>query len=139
MLRTAEVIKVNNLETPEKTTKVIWEELRSDFAEWMTANRDLVWRPTIELTKGDNEFVAKALLSGVDPKDVEVLVAPERLLIKGEVRGGKSDRRKLLCSIRFPRLVNSDRVRAEINDGVLSVRARIADASKANIRLLRAA
>jgi HSP20 family protein len=118
---------------------MIFDELRRDLADWMTANRDEVWRPAIELTKEDNEFAARVLLPGVDPKDVEVLVAPKLLLIKGETHRGQSGQRKLLRSVEFPRLVNPDRVHAEIKDGMLSVRAEIAEASKANISLLRAA
>src|SRR4051812_11500509 len=89
-METANAVEVKHAETTGKMTETIVNELRRDLAEWMTADRDLVWRPAIELTKEDNEFAARALLPGVDPKDVEVLVAPKLLLIKGDTHRGES-------------------------------------------------
>ena len=138
-METAEAVKVKHSETPEKTKETIFDELRRDFADWMTADRDMVWRPAIELTKEDNEFAARALVPGVDPNEVEVLVAPELLLIKGMTHSGKSGNQKLLASIGFPRPVNPDKVHAEIKDGMLAVRAEIAGASKVKTFMPRAA
>jgi HSP20 family protein len=138
MMETTEAVKVKNAETPEKTRATIFDELKRDLAEWMTTDRDLVWRPAMELTKEDNEFAVRALVPGVDPKDLDVMVAPELLLIKGETHRGSS-RRKLLRSIEFPRPVNPDKVHAEMKDGMLSVKAEIAEASKPNIFMPRAA
>jgi HSP20 family molecular chaperone IbpA len=139
MMEKPGLIELKNSETPEKTRETIFNVLRSDLADWMTTDRDLVWRPAIELTKEDNEFAARALVPGVDPEDVEVLVAPELLLIKGETHRSEPGHRKLLGSLKFPRPVNPDRVHAEIKDGMLAVRAEIAEAAKANICLPRAA
>lgn len=126
-------------ETPEKTKEAIFDELREDFADWMTTNRDLVWRPAIELTREDNEFAARALVPGIEAKEVEILVAPGLLLIKGETHRGEPGHRKLLRSVEFPRPVNPDKVHAEIRNGILCVRAEIAEASKPNILVLKAA
>ena len=139
MMKTAEIVDVKHSETPEKTRETIQAALRQDFAEWMTTDRDMVWRPTIELTKEDNEFAARALVPGVDAKEVEVLVAPKLLLIKGETHRGEPGHRKLMRSVEFPRPVNPDKVHAEIKDGMLSVRAEIAEASKGNISLVKVA
>jgi HSP20 family molecular chaperone IbpA len=139
MIEAAKAIEVKHSETPEKTTEIIRDELRRDLADWMTTDRDMVWRPTVELTKEDNQFAAKALVSGVDAEDVEVLVAPELLLIKGQLQRGEPGRRKLLCSIKFPRLVNPDKVHAEMHDGMLAVRAEIAEPAKTSLLLPRAA
>jgi HSP20 family molecular chaperone IbpA len=117
------------LSSPEQTRKAIFDELRQDFADWMTENVDVVWRPVLELTKQNNEYVAQAFVPGVDPADIEVLVAPDILLIKGLVLRG-SRRTKLLCSIKFPELINAERVQAEIKSGILSVRTRIAEAAQ---------
>jgi HSP20 family molecular chaperone IbpA len=96
------VVEIKNADTPEKTSKAIFDELRVDLADWMTADRDLVWRPVVELTREGETFAARALLPGVDAGDVEVSVAPEILLIKGEAHPRESGQRKLLRSIRFP-------------------------------------
>lgn len=116
------IIRVHNSKTPEETARRIRTELRNDLAEWMTANEDLVRRPPIELTNEGNTFVARALLTDVDPDDLEVLVAPEVMLIKGEVP-------RMLASMKFPRTVNPNKVQAMMRDGILSVRVDIAAAA----------
>jgi HSP20 family molecular chaperone IbpA len=125
MFETAEVVEVKHGITPEETMQAIFDELRRDLDEWMTANDDLVWRPGIEMTKEGSEFAARALVPGMDSKHLEVWVAPEMMLIKGD-----ADNKKMLRSIKFPRSVNPDRVHAEIKNGMLCVRAQIAGASR---------
>jgi HSP20 family protein len=139
MMDIAEAVEIRNAGTPEETTKVIFDELKRDLADWMTADRDMVWRPAIDLIKEDNEFVARALIPGVDARDIEVLIAPEMLLIKGEIHRGQYGHTELLRSVRFPRPVNPDRVLAELKDGMLSVRAEIAGAGKVKVFRPRAA
>ena len=123
MMTIAEAVEVKNARMPEKTRELIDAELREDLADWMTAKRDEVWRPAIELTNEDGTYVARALVPGVAPGNMEVMVAPDILLIKGQAGG-----RKILSSVKFPQLVNPNRVHAEIEDGMLCVRAEFARA-----------
>jgi HSP20 family molecular chaperone IbpA len=133
MMGITKVVEIKNAETPEKTRKAIFDELRQDLADWMTADKDLVWRPAVELTKDGENFAVRSLVPGVDSNDVEVLVAPEILLIKGETHRGESGNRKILRSVKFPQPVDPDKVHAEIEDGMLFVEAEIAESPKANI------
>src|SRR5262249_224297 len=80
MMARREVVEVKNFQTPEKTSAAIFNELRSDLAEWMTTDKDRVWRPVAEITQEGNEFAVRALVPGVDPADIQVLVAPDTLL-----------------------------------------------------------
>ena len=116
-----EAVEIRNAKTPEKTRENMYKILRRDLAEWMDAKEDMVCRPPIEITEERGEFAARAIVPAAYAKHMEVMVTPERLLIKGK---------QLLRSIEFPRRVNPDRVHAEISDGVLSVRAKIAEAGK---------
>jgi HSP20 family molecular chaperone IbpA len=116
----AEIVEVNNAPTVEKTREIINDELRRDLGEWMMAKEDLVWRPAVQLTEESAEFAARFVVPGLHPEDVEVLVTPERLLIRGKGQ-------QLLRSVEFPRPVNPDKVRADITDGILCVRARRAE------------
>jgi len=127
MRRNAEILEVNPVETADKTKQIITGELKRDFEEWMSASEDLMLRPRIEMTDDGNQFFAKVLVSGIDSKSVQILVDPDRLLIKGEMYR-KSGRRKFLSSANFPRPIDPRRVHAEINDGVLALRAAIAEA-----------
>ena len=132
-MKAAEFVAVKESETPEKTRRIILEELRRDFGEWMMAKEDLVMRPNIELTREGNEFAVRALLPGIDPEDIEILVAPDILLIKGE------NHRKVPRSIEFPAAINPTRVQAELVDGMLSIKARIARTDKLQLVMPRAA
>ena len=118
MMETAATVEIKNAPTVEKTREIIQNELRHDLGEWMMAKEDLVWRPAVELTKEGGEFAARFLVPGLRTEDVEILVSPERILIKGN---------QFLRSVEFPRPVNPDKVHAEIAGGMLSVRARIAE------------
>jgi HSP20 family molecular chaperone IbpA len=138
MKELATVVNVKNAETPEKTRKTIFDELRHDLADWMTTDRDLVWRPAIELTKEGETFAARALVPGVGPNDVDLLVAPEILLIRGEAHC-EAGQRKILRSVKFPQPVNPDKVHAEIMDGMLCVKAEIAETSEAEVFMPQAA
>jgi HSP20 family molecular chaperone IbpA len=132
-MKAPELVEVRKSETPEKTRAIILDELRRDFAEWMTAKEDLVLRPNIELTREGNEFAVRALVPGIDPRDIEILVAPDILLIKGE------NHRKVLRSIEFPMPINPAKVHAELRDGMLSVKAKIARAQTLELVMPRAA
>lgn len=110
--------------------------------------RILVWRPHIELTREDSEFAVRALVPGIDPNDIEVLVAPDLLLIKGETKGESLrgtvhrdglDRRKIIRSIELPKAINPTKVHAELIDGMLSIKAEIAEGKRSSFGLLRAA
>jgi HSP20 family molecular chaperone IbpA len=139
MMNPAKIVEIKNAVTPEKTRQAIFEELRDDLGEWMTADVDSVWRPPLELTKEGHTFAVRALLPAVDASDVEVMVAPDILLIKGQAYSSESGRRKFLRSINFPEAVNPDKVRAVMKDGMLFVKADIAESSEGNVFVLQAA
>jgi HSP20 family molecular chaperone IbpA len=113
------------------TNKVAFDDARNEFAEWMTVNEDLVFRPSVEMSKEENEFVVKVLVPGRKHKGVEVWIAPDMALVKGEIDRRQAGRTKLFRSITFPRSVNPNTVHAEIDDGILSIRVEIARAYKA--------
>ena len=135
------VVQVKRFETPEKTRQIIVNEVRRDFEDWLSAKEDLIWRPPIQLSERGNEFELTTAVAGVDPKTFEILVAPEMMLIKAELRAGSQSEseiihrrefeyRKLSRSILFPRPVDPENVRAEIKDGLLTVKARIARSAR---------
>ena len=135
MIKTIEPIQVNHSATSRMT---ISDELKRDLADWMTTNQDLVFRPPIEMTQTDDEFAVKTLVTGVGSKGGQVFVEPNRVLIKGEMFR-KSGRRKFMCTTKFPRPVDPNSVNAEVMDGMLSVRAKLADTAKKPHLLLKAA
>ena len=53
------------------------------LADWFRAERELVWSPAIELRQKDGVFELEASIAGVEPKDLDVQVTPQDILIKG--------------------------------------------------------
>jgi HSP20 family protein len=127
----------------------IFDEMKSNLAEWLDAKDDPFWSPPIEVTEKDGELTVRASVAGAGLEDVEVMVLPEMMLIKGEFRNRTPETTTIHCSefphgklrrtIEFPKPVNPDRVHAEMKDGMLSVTADVAGARRSNVRMFRAA
>ena len=112
-----------------------------DLDNWLAAERELVWKPAIELTEKDNQFEIRVAVAGIDPKDINVDVTAEDLLVKGETKTEKKEDKgevhtsefqegSLFRSIRFPKKVDPNKVKAEIKNGMLTVVAPIAEEAK---------
>ena len=144
------IIQVKGLENPEKTRAIILAELRRDFEEWLSAKEDGFLRPAIELTERDDYFRVQADVARIDPRSIEVLVARDMMLIKAAPRryarpAGEIVHRnefahgKLSRAVQFPRRIDLANVRAEVKDGLLTVKAQIAKAGSIEHDLLKAA
>lgn len=90
------------------------------------------WMPTVDISEMENGFEIRAELPGVSENDVNVSVTDNRLTIKGEKRqeeeiDGKSYHRverrygSFQRSFTLPRHVESDGIKAQFTDGVLTL------------------
>jgi len=115
--------------------------LGKDLDNWLAAERELIWKPAIELTEKDNQFEIRVAVAGIDPKDLNVEVTSEALLVKGETKSEKKEQKgevhtsefqegSLFRSIQFPNKVDPNRVKAEFKNGMLTVVAPIAEEAK---------
>jgi HSP20 family protein len=109
-----------------------------DLDDWFKAEKETVWKPAIELKERENRYELHAAVAGFEPKDLKVEVTPEELLIRGETRSERREEKGQICysefqsgelfrSIRFPKRVDPNKVKAEIKNGLLTVTAQIAD------------
>lgn len=125
-------------------------ETGKDLDNWLAAERELVFKPAIELKEKDNAFEIKVAVAGVDPKDLKVEVTADDLLVKGETKTEKNEEKEkvhysefesasLFRSIRFPKKVNADDVKAELKNGLLTIVAPIAEEAKARVVKVSAA
>jgi HSP20 family molecular chaperone IbpA len=112
-----------------------------DLDNWLAAERELVWKPAIELTEKDNQFEISVAVAGIDPRDLDVEVTSEHLLVKGDKKTEKKEQKgqvhtrelqtgSLFRSIQFPKKVDPEKVKAEIKNGLLTVVAPIAEEAK---------
>jgi len=109
-----------------------------DLDDWFNAEKELVWKPAIELKERDGLYELQAAIAGIDPRDVRIEVTPEELLIRGETTSEKREEKgevrysefqsgSLFRSIRFPKRVDPNKVKADIKNGLLTITAPIAE------------
>jgi HSP20 family protein len=114
------------------------------IADWLQAERELVWRPPVEVRQRDSEIELTAAVAGVEPKDLDVQVAPEDILITGssEHRHERSEGTVHVCefeggrlfrSIHLPARIDPASAKAEYQNGLLRLRARLASPEPARV------
>ena len=113
-----------------------------ELDNWLEAEEELLWKPSIELLEKDGELLLEAALSGVDPNDVEIEVTPEDIILKAETQHQHQEEKgtvhicefktgMMFRSIHLPTKINPDRVKAEFNHGLLRLTAQIAQETRA--------
>jgi HSP20 family protein len=117
-----------------------------DLEHWFQAEQELLWKPPIEIHETDGKLVMEAAVSGVDPKDMDIEVTPEDIVLKAEIHHQHDEKKGTLhmCefesgsmfrSIHLPRRINPDKVKAELKNGLLRVTAEVAeDFGRRNIK-----
>jgi len=73
---------------PFTEIETIREQLDKAFDQRPAArnNSEAAWRPALEFADAGDNFVLKAQLPGIDPKDIDVQVTREAVSISGERR-----------------------------------------------------
>lgn len=110
------------------------------LSDWLTAERELISKPAVELRQNDGEFEVLAALPGIEAKEVEVQITPEDVLIKAEtahehradsgtVHLCEFESGRIFRSVHFPQQIDPDSAKAEYKDGMLHVTAAIAKAA----------
>jgi len=90
------------------------------------------WAPAVDIYETEGNLVVKAELPGVDPKQVEVRVEDNTLYLKGERKFENEENKQnyqrveraygtFVRSFALPGSVESDKVAAEYNDGLLTI------------------
>jgi HSP20 family protein len=108
-----------------------------DMEDWFRAERELVWKPAIELTEKDNKFKLKIAVPGIDPKDLDVEVTSEDLLVKAETQREEKEEKgqfhaseletgNLFRAVHFPKKIDPEKIKAEFKNGILTITAAIA-------------
>ncbi|MGA1842122.1 MAG: Hsp20/alpha crystallin family protein [bacterium] len=88
--------------------------------------------PAVDMEENDKEIIVKAEIPGLEPDDFEISLDKNELTIKGEKREEKKEDRKnyhmtercygsFYRSIPLPSEVDSDKVKASYNKGILEI------------------
>ena len=113
-----------------------------------TGNADLAtWAPPVDIYETENELVLKTDLPGLQDKDIDVRVEGNMLTIHGERKFEKDVNQDnylrveraygpFTRSFSLPNTVNSEGVRAEYRNGVLTLRmAKLEDSKPKQIKI----
>ena len=112
-----------------------------DLDDWLKAEEELVWKPAIELEEKDNKFLLQIAVPGVESKNIDIEVTPEEILVKaelhreqketkGKVHTSEFESGNLFRSVRLPKKIDPDKVKAELKDGMLQLTADVAQESQ---------
>ena len=109
----------------------------SDLDDWLSAERELVWKPAIELSEKNNEFLLTVAVPGVDPKDIQVEATTEDIVIKAEVHHEHPDSEgvhscefqcgSVFRTIHFPKTIDVNAIKAEFKHGILKIHAPVSE------------
>ena len=117
---------------PFTEIETIRQQLDKVFDQLATTrdNSEATWMPAVEFVDAGDNFVLKAQLPGIDPKDVDIQVTREAISISGERRYENTDeksgyvrsefrRGKFHRVLTLPAHIQNDSVQAEYKDGIL--------------------
>jgi HSP20 family protein len=115
---------------------------RDAFGDWLSAERELVWKPAVELREKDGTFMVAAALPGVEAKDITVDITPQDIVIKattehrhteekGQVHRCEFTAGQVFRSLPFPQAVDAAKAKAEYQNGMLHITVPIAPATRA--------
>ncbi len=113
-----------------------------DLDHWLQAERELLWKPALELREADGEFVLEMAVPGVDPKDIDIEVTTEDIVLKADIQHEHEEKKdtvhicefqsgSMFRSIHLSKRINPDKVKAEIKNGLLKLTAEIAEEARA--------
>lgn len=109
-----------------------WEDLWGDMERYLRRPPEPVgermWTPIVEEEETEEAFVVRAELPGVPRENVEVELCEHDLCITGELR--EEDRGRVLTRrsgrfsyrVSLPSGIDTERIEANLNDGILTVR-----------------
>lgn len=113
-----------------------WSYTHPSFSEHFNptrrASRPIGWQPSTDVEESDGEFLVSLDVPGVDPKDVEIFVEGNSLVVKGKKENTELEKCSIHCveccygpfrkRVDLPADVDAERVEADHDLGVIRVR-----------------
>jgi len=97
---------------------------------WRGRGNGFLAAPAVESFLRGDRFVVRADLPGIDPKDIDLLVEGDRLMVRGERKDVHEDKDRLHReitygrferSVQLPSGIDPESVKATYQDGVLEI------------------
>jgi HSP20 family protein len=104
------------------------ERLPSQLGSWAG-----VWSPSVDVSEGEDAITVRVELPGVDPNDIDVSLSGDALTVSGEKKEESAERREgyfrterrfgsFRRTVPLPAPVDEEKIAAEYDKGVLTVR-----------------
>jgi HSP20 family protein len=115
--------------------------LGHDLEHWLQAEREVLWKPPLELAEKDGKFQLQAAIAGVEPRDIDIEVTPEDIVLKAETKHEHKEQEgavhycefaggKMFRLIHLPKKIDPDKVKAEFKNGLLRLTAPIVEGAQ---------
>lgn len=112
------------------------------FGDWLSAEKELVSKPALELREHDGTFAVVVALPGVEAKDITVDITSQDVIIKAATERTHAEDKGLVhrCeftsgqffrSLPFPKTVDATKAKAEYRNGMLNITVPIAPEARA--------
>ena len=112
-----------------------------ELDDWMQAERELMWKPSVELTEKDDMFRIEVAAPGVDPQNIDIEVTPEDILVKADIHHEHPEEKghvhicefaqgNLFRSIHLPKNIEPEKVKANFKNGMLTLNAPVAEEAR---------
>lgn len=112
------------------------------FGDWLSAERELVSKPAVELREKDGTIAVAVALPGVAAKDITIDITSQDVLIKavterthtedkGQVHRCEFTSGEYFRSLPFPKAVDAAKAKAEYQNGMLNITVPIAAEARA--------
>ncbi|HEY8503831.1 MAG TPA: Hsp20/alpha crystallin family protein [Gemmataceae bacterium] len=110
-----------------------FDDLVRRFGGPMEEAREVAqWAPRVDVEESEKEIVVKADIPGVDPKDIEVSVSDSSLILRGERKEEREEKKKdyhrverffgrFYRQIPLPSGAETDKISATCSKGVVTV------------------
>ncbi len=130
---------MNELSTLRKEMDKLWEDF---FGERDLLTRTEGWIPAVDVSETKDAIIVKAEVPGMEAKDIDVSLSGDMLVIKGEKKEEKEEkdenfhriemrRGSFQRAIRIPVPVESDKIEAKYEKGILKITLPKKEESKA--------
>jgi HSP20 family protein len=119
---------------PFTSIETIRRQLDKTFDEVAACgnNSETTWMPAVELEDAGDNFLLKAQLPGIDPKDIDIQVTRSAVYISGERAHERKEEKPNFVRSEFrygkfhrvlplPARIQNEQVQAEYNDGILTL------------------
>ena len=129
-----------NPATPAVSLERLFESFFDDDG-WALAPGAIAMAPALDMVEGDQEITVRADLPGIEPQDIDIQVSGDVLSITGEKKQQIQESREnwyhaerrfgqFRRVVRLPAAVNSEKVRADYENGVLVIHLPLSDAAR---------